>query len=135
MAAIYALRKKQLTIAVRSHFVKGHQDRTSDPLSTWAQLTIQMDSLAKQHLQFATTAPRHYSVGGEPWQLWVKDYKLMMNIASNIYALMHDEEGASYWETKKEVREGAISLIDWKANGIAMRGAPRSRRVFVSKPV
>jgi hypothetical protein len=94
-----------------------------------------MDSLEKQYLQFAITAPRHYSVDGEPWQLWVKDYKLTRNIASNIYALVHDEEGASYWETKREVREGATSFIDWKAIGIAMRSAPRSRRVFISKYV
>jgi hypothetical protein len=51
-----------------------------------------MDSLEKQYLQFAITAPRHYSVDGEPWQLWVKDYKLTRNIASNIYALVHDEK-------------------------------------------
>jgi len=132
VAAIYATRKR-LPIIVWPHFVKGHQDKMMEPLDTWAQLNIQMDAMAKQHMQVAISAPRHYSIEGEPWQLWVRDYKLTHSITPNIYALMHDEEGASYWESKREVKEGATSLIDWENIGTAMKGVTRSCRVFISK--
>jgi hypothetical protein len=75
IAAIYTIRRA-LPIAVIPHFVKGHQDNTPDPLDIWAQLNVQMDALAKQHLQFAVNAPRHFSVLGEPWQFWVKGQKV-----------------------------------------------------------
>ncbi len=94
-----------------------------------------MLALAKRHLQFAATAPRHFSVPGEPWQLWVKGNKVTNDITTHVYTLVHDEEGAAYWETKKEVKTGATLLIDWMAIGAAMQGTIRAKWVFISKHV
>jgi hypothetical protein len=94
-----------------------------------------MLALAKRHLQFAAIAPRHFSVPGEPWQLWVKGNKVTNDITTHVYTLVHDEEGAAYWETKKEVKTGATLLIDWMAIGAAMQGTIRAKWVFISKHV
>jgi hypothetical protein len=70
VAAILALRRKT-TLSWQHRHVKGHQDRESVLLDSWATRNITMDALAKQHLSIARTLPRHFSISGEPWQIWL----------------------------------------------------------------
>jgi hypothetical protein len=92
-----------------------------------------MDLLAKNHLLYATTAPRHYSVKGEPWQLWAAGRKLTSQLPKSIYSLVHDQEANLYWSAKKDVNKESLPLIDREAIGTAMQEIPRKQRVFITK--
>jgi len=134
VGAIMRLRR-QSRLRWTTRFVKGHQDNTSDDLDTWAARNVLMDAWAKQHLQIASKVPRHFSVKGEPWQLWLQGRKLTSRIDSQIYSAVHKESSLEYWKTKKDVPPEAVSRVDWPAIGRAMKGVPRGRRVFVTKHV
>jgi hypothetical protein len=81
-----------------------------------------MDVLAKQHPSFAQTAPRHFLIQGETWQLWVGNRKLTSRIHAHIYSFVHDEYGCKYWKGKNDSSASAVDLVDWKSIGHAMRG-------------
>jgi hypothetical protein len=134
VGAIFHLRKTSKVLWHHRH-IKGHQDDYSDELDTWAQRNIQMDLKAKAHLSIATKQPRHYSIAGEPWQLWVKGVKLTKSIQSTTYAAVQGEYSEQYWRGKKDIDATGIKLVDWTAIGNAMKLIPRPRRVFVAKHV
>jgi len=134
VSAILQLRRcSPLTWSYRH--VRGHHDEGSGDLDFWATRNIQMDVLAKQHLAFAQTAPRHFLIQGEPWQLWVGNRKVTSRIQAHIYSSVHDEDGRKYWKGKNDSSAAAVDLVDWKSIGHAMRGVKRGRRVFVTKHV
>jgi thiamine phosphate synthase YjbQ (UPF0047 family) len=124
VSAILQLRRcSPLTWSYRH--VRGHQDEGSGYLDVWATRNIQMDVLAKQHFAFAQTAPRHFLIQGEPWQLWVGNRKLTSRIQAHIYSFVHDEDGCKYWKGKNDSSATAVDLVDWKSIGHAMRGVKR----------
>lgn len=92
-AILHLRRTSQVTWAHRH--VKGHQDNVSEVLDVWAQQNMQMDKKAKQHLSVVTTSPRHYSIEGEPWQLWVKGKKRTQDIQPAIYDAVQAEDSAN----------------------------------------
>jgi hypothetical protein len=91
------------------------------------------DYLAKKHMPYAFSAPRHYSVKGEPWQIWVNGKKLTNKISREIYSLVHDKEAHAYWSSKKDANKEALQFIDRDAFGTVMREIMRRRRVFIMK--
>ncbi|MFN9981748.1 MAG: hypothetical protein ACK53Y_17615, partial [bacterium] len=99
VASILKLRRKSCLTWQYRH-VKGHQDQGSGPLDFWALGNILMDSRAKQHLSKAMTSPRHFSIKGEPWQIWLGNKKLTSKIQSHIYSRVHDVEGVQNWGAK-----------------------------------
>ena len=113
--------------------VKGHQDSAGNDLDRWATLNILMDSRAKSFLLTARRTPRHQTVWGAPWSLWIRGKKLTSRISTAIYDRVHDALGRAYWLGKSDVTEEAFALIDWEAIGGAMRESKRSRRVFLAK--
>jgi hypothetical protein len=132
VAAIMRLHRNS-PLSWTAKFVKGHQDDAGQELDTWAQRNVLMDLGAKQHLAVAKTVCRHFSVKGEPWQLWVGGKKLTSNLASQIYSALHSLDGISYWQTKPEVTPDVVNTVDWVAIGHTMKGVSRGRRVFVTK--
>jgi hypothetical protein len=132
VGAILHLRKTSQVTWTHRH-IKGHQDNFSEVLDVWAQRNVQMDKKVKQHLTVATTSSRHYSIEGEPWQLWVKGKKLTQGIQPAIYDAVQAEDSANYWSTKTDIDPAGLSLVDWKAIGRSMKQISRARRVFITK--
>jgi hypothetical protein len=126
VSAILHLRQRS-TLTWNYRHVRGHQDEGSRYLDVWATRNIQMDVLAKQHLAFAQTTPRHFLIQGEPWQLWVGNRKLTSRIQAHIYSFVHDEDGYQYWKGKNDSSASAADLFDWKSIRHAMRGVKRGR--------
>jgi hypothetical protein len=69
----------------------------------WAERNVLMDSRAKEHLSVARSLPRHFDVKGEPWQLWIEGRKITLDIAKQIYSVVHNQDGLQYWLTKPDV--------------------------------
>jgi hypothetical protein len=134
VGAIYQLRKT-LKVLWRHRHVKGHQDESSVELDDWALCNVSMDKKAKLHLSMARFSPRHFSIEGEPWQLWVKGEKVTQDIQTVIYQAIHEEESKKYWGAKDNIEPSSLKEVDWTAIGKAMRNLPRARRVFVAKHI
>ncbi len=69
--------------------VKGHQDDHVEvqQLDRWSQLNVEMDLLAKVHINFAKSQHRHCSFIGEPWSLWIGGKKIVNNLADTLYEI------------------------------------------------
>jgi len=134
ISAILSLQRKSPLQWLHRH-VRGHQDRDNRDLDVWANRNILMDTRAKQHLSTARNYPRHFSVQGEPWQVWLGSKKLTSRLQSQIYSHVHDHDGSTYWSDKPSCSPEVVDLVDWKAIGQSMMGTKRSRRVFVTKHV
>jgi hypothetical protein len=80
----------------------------------------------------ATQSPRHFSIEGEPWQLWIGGKKITSGILHNLYSWVHDKEGRMYREGKSDVSAEAVSLVDWKMLGKAMQTTTRTQRVLIT---
>jgi hypothetical protein len=114
--------------------VKGHQDSAGTVLDRWATLNVLMDSRAKSFLLTARCTPRHQTVWGSPWSLWLRGNKLTSKISISLYARVHDALGKTYWLGKYDMTEEVFfDLVDWEAKGCEMREIKRSRRVFLAK--
>ncbi|MFN9981897.1 MAG: hypothetical protein ACK53Y_18370, partial [bacterium] len=81
---------------------------------------ILMDTRAKQHLYTARNHPRHFSIQGEPWQVWLGSKKLTSRLQSQIYSHVHDHDGSTYWSDKPSWSPEVVDLVDWKAIGQSM---------------
>jgi hypothetical protein len=126
VGAIYHLRKISAVSWTYRH-VKGHQDDHSSDLDNWAQLNVQMDSRAKAHLSVARSSSRHYNVEGEPWQLWIQDRKVTLDIHTNLYTAIQEKDSLDYWNTKCDAGAAATQEVDWPLLGRSMKAIPRSR--------
>jgi hypothetical protein len=134
VAAILRMRKNS-PLTWKTRFIKGHQDDGDGPLDTRARRNIMMDLWAKQHLEVAFRTPRHYSVSGEPWQIWLGERKLTSRLLPQLYAFVHQTDGLQYWATKPDLSSDVLAKVDWALIGHSMRGVKRGRRVFVTKHV
>jgi hypothetical protein len=115
--------------------VKGHQDDHTaiQQLDRWGQLNVEMDLLAKAYIPFAKNQPRHYTILGEPWSIWVGGKKIVKDIAETLYEIAHVESVKQYWISKDRVTTDSFSEIHWDAMKKAMLQSPRSRCTFASK--
>jgi hypothetical protein len=115
--------------------VRGHQDKHTaiNNLDRWSRLNVEMDQLAKAYIEVAKVRPRHFSISGEPWSIWIENKKITKDIASTIYEIAHVDQIKQYWINKDKVSAEKFSAINWKAIGKAMEQSTRSRRVFISK--
>jgi hypothetical protein len=48
---------------------------TMQNLDRWANLNIDMDAKAKQNMEIAKRAQRHYTIVSEPWSMWAHSQK------------------------------------------------------------
>jgi hypothetical protein len=69
---------------------------------------------------------RHFSIKGEPWQLWVDNKKLTSNLSSTIYSAVHTPDSLAYWQTKPDVTPEVMQIVDWPAIGRSMKGRSTS---------
>jgi hypothetical protein len=86
-----------------------------------------MDSRAKAHLSVARSSSRHYNVEGEPWQLWIQDRKVTLDIHTNLYTAIQEKDSLDYWNTKCDAGAAATQEVDWPLLGRSMKAIPRSR--------
>jgi hypothetical protein len=81
-----------------------------------------MDSRAKQHLSKAMTSPRHFSIKGEPWKIWLGNKKLTSKIQSHIYSRVHDVEGIQIWGAKPGNSSDTVNLVIGKLLDVLCKG-------------
>jgi len=132
VGAIYSLRRES-TVTWSHRHVKGHQDELSDDLDIWATRNVLMDKRAKEHFQVAQKSERHFTIEGEPWQLWVDGSKVTVGIIPKIYSTTHAASSEAYWERKFNMTPEVIKQIDWQLIGESMRSIPRARQIFIMK--
>ncbi len=112
--------------------MKGHQDDVSHfaALDRWARLNVEMDKRAKQHIGVARRSPRHYLVEYKPWSLWLHGTKIIQDLSTTVYDLIHADLAKEYWKIKDNTTREVIDSVNWDAISIAMKETKRSRRVF-----
>ncbi len=66
--------------------IEGHQDDTTPhkELDCWANLNINMDSIAKRYLPIVQCQWQHFIIPGEPWSLWFNDKQLSENLEDTL---------------------------------------------------
>lgn len=88
-----------------ANHIERHKDeeKAAEDLNKWARLNIEMDSLAKQHIAVAKQRPRHFCIKHELWAVWTANTKLVKDLNTNIYNLVHSEEAKQYWIGKQRI--------------------------------
>jgi hypothetical protein len=101
--------------------VKGHQDDTGAALDFWAQLNVQMDSIAKQHWAEThnSVVPSH-KIWGKPWQVWVGHKKITSSLSRTLQNFFSEQSVTKYWRAKPRIGE-RFDSVDWDAFGGAMK--------------
>jgi hypothetical protein len=102
----------------------GHQDDkvSKEDIDRWGQLNIEMDTLAKQHINYAKSRPRHYPLSVEPWSLWMNEIKIIKNFDETLYDIVHGHGAKEYWISKERTFQrrtstrstGILLNVRWK---------------------
>jgi hypothetical protein len=74
-------------------------------------------------------------VGEEPWSLWFHGKKIINDISTVIYDIVHTPSVKNYWMRKDNISKEVIESIYRDSVGDAMKEVPRKCRVFISKHV
>jgi len=134
---IYAIKNRvgALPISILYHHVKGHQDavRSVEVLDRWSLLNIEMDSMAKSVVTRWTENHNLQHIEGEPWSVWSDALKLVNDLDSKLYDIMHSTEVENYWTRKGKFPEQLASHIHWEAIEKAMKTSSLARRTFITK--
>jgi hypothetical protein len=104
---------KQSLIEWRVRHVKGHQDdfKTQDDIDRWGRLNIEIDILAKSHINYAKTCPRNFALSHEPWSLWMNGDKVKKNIDQTLYELVHAPIAKNFWTFKEKISVEAFHQV------------------------
>jgi hypothetical protein len=115
--------------------IKGHQDDsiTYHLLDRTSQINILTDQMAREHLQYAKTVPRHYSVCSQSWSRQLEGIPLIQNIKQTLYNHVHSPVTKQYWIRKSRITDRTFSSVLWPWLGKAMDKMPLQRRLFCSK--
>jgi hypothetical protein len=84
--------------------IRGHQDdEPGQTLDRWAELNIKMDNLAKVfwELQQQHPPPLRYRVRFEPCSVWIRDWKICINVREIIYNWIHGNIAHEWWAHKQ----------------------------------
>jgi hypothetical protein len=104
-----------------------------DTLDIYAQLNIEMDTMAKSFLQRAKVTKRYFTTIHEPWALWIEGCKVGQEIDSSIYDIVHAPDARSYWANKIQVNEEVIMEVNWPAIQDAAATSTLEGRTFITK--
>ncbi len=91
--------------------------------------------MAKMYMSIAKQSPRHYMISAEPWSLWLHEKKIMSDLETTLYDIVHAKEAKAYWMKKDQLPLMTIEQINWEVIDVAMKETKRSSRVFLSKHV
>jgi hypothetical protein len=117
----------------QTHFGPSGEDHDVELFHRWAGLNVEMDKLAKQHINVARTMPRHYLVLHESWSLWIKGVKVTSDMLHRLYDHIHSKEALSYRSGKLSEQSLIAESVNWTAIHKAMKTISRGRRIFISK--
>jgi hypothetical protein len=114
---------------------KGHQvDHAAlESPDRCATLNIEMDAKAKKRMAIAKRTPKHYLIASEPWSLWFNGRKIILDLPTMIYDLVHANSTKNYWMQKDNLTSEVIESVNWELIAVAMNETKKSRRVCVSK--
>jgi hypothetical protein len=104
----------QSPISWKNRHVAGHQDDDANAkLDFWAQQNIQMDNLAKIFwMQNSHSAPIHYPILSEGFQVWLGGRKLSSHSSSVFFDHIHDKTILSWHASHGRFRhatDGALT--------------------------
>jgi hypothetical protein len=86
-------------------------------------------------MSIARRSPRHYTIVTEPWSLWMNGKKLIQDLPTTVYDIVHSDEAREHWKAKKNISTDVINAINWDSIDTAMKETKRNRKVFISKHV
>jgi hypothetical protein len=136
---IYAMKNQlaSIPISYQSHHVKGHQDevRPKAALDRWSLLNIEMDNLAKSLVDGWVDSLGNQQIAGEPWVLWSNDVKLINDMGSKLYEILHSKAIEEYWIKKRKITEHGAYSIHWEAIEKAMKEVTLAKRTLITKHV
>jgi hypothetical protein len=126
---------KHSPIEWKVRHVKGHQDdfKSSNDIDRWGTLNIEMDSLAKGHISYAKTCPRHFALSYEPWSLWRNGEKIEKKLDQTLYELVHAHIAKDYWTSRGKISTDNIHQVHWDGIHHAMAEFSQARRTFITK--
>ncbi len=74
-------------------------------------------------------------IKNKPWSIWTEGKKIIKDLTTELYDLVHSVGAREYWCKKDGLTEEAINTVNWDIIGTAMKEVNRSRRVFITKHV
>ncbi len=114
--------------------VKGHQDgKTPTALTRDAWLNIEADLLAKAAVDPKHISPHRYSLPGEGWICYVKQHRIVKQLADTLRDHINKEPIEKYWKTKFQIIEPTWQLIDWDGVGRAYKESSPTVRRWATK--
>ena len=113
-------------------------------LDRWALLNIEMDSMAKAHLQQHKDAPLpNLPFEHEKLSIFHRGRKLANLNINHLYTLVRCDDIKAHWKQREEHITGnnytddewdqRWELIDWKCHGRAFRRAPLGTQRWLTK--
>jgi hypothetical protein len=102
---LYAIKNKLSCLPNAFHHlhIKGHQDDKipEGDLDRWSLLIIEMDALAKSAMQHWSETQSCQEIEGKPWSIWANGWKLIKNLNSKLYEVVHIDQLENYWVQKE----------------------------------
>ncbi len=92
-----------------------------------------MDALAKLALHNWAETPSCQPIEGEPWSIWNDGVKIVNEINSKLYDIVHRMQIIDYWVKKNKFPSNQAEHIHWEALEKAMKESKLARRTFMAK--
>lgn len=123
-------------ITWKDKHIYGHQDRDNayNNLDRWAQLNVDMDSLAKQYWGYLHERQFNwYSLppGHGEWSLWHHSYRFPLWDKKTANRHLYTRSTSEYWNNK--LQQVQSPEIDWDASGMAFKTLPLFQQLWIPK--
>jgi hypothetical protein len=81
----------------------------------------------------AKKQPYHFQVPNEPWPVWLDELKIMRQLFSTLYDVVHSSQAKQYWMAKHSITSQDFDNINWPAVYKAIHQDPVVRKLFITK--
>ena len=129
--------KKGMDVNWKYRHIAGHQEDVAGAvLDRWALLNIECDIRAKDYWAQlkGTRQNRQFNMKKGMWQIRIHGMTVGTNLFQYLRKAIQGGGIFEYWvDKRKRVGEANVGLIDWEAQGKALKSLKQSRRQWVSK--
>jgi hypothetical protein len=120
-----------------SRHVAGHQDDGTEVLDRWANLNIEMDSLAKVFWNDMHDTPptANLPITNEYWPVYISGNKISSRLDARIREHVLGREQCERWVRKGRLTNASLQQVNWKACEQAMKSLSIGKRHWIAKHV
>jgi hypothetical protein len=117
--------------------IAGHQDDGIEVLDRWANLNIEMDSLAKVYWSDMCDQPQmeNSPITHEYWPACIHGQKISSRLDEHIREHILGGAQCDCWERKGRLTNDSIQWVNWQACEQAMKSLSIGRRHWIAKHV